>query len=173
MLNSERIGERFGCSGIEILSEKDGLRKANLYSVEGDEQVCRTYALVRTLDAAPEIVAEHAAIGSGQSIGATFRDGGWKVAKHTMLIGTLEPSDVSPDVAMLMQLSTTDSIAIHVYELQVERQSCHIRYATIVELHHPDHLQEEDLRALSPTPAQKPGNRRQLGGFLERFERSL
>jgi hypothetical protein len=170
LLNSERIGERFGSCGIEILAEADGLRRANLYSVDGDERICRTYALVRTLDTAPEIAAEQAAIGGGQSIGATFRASGWTVSKKTLLTGTLDTANVDPDVAKLMRLVGSASLAMHAYELLVERDASRIRYAMILELHHPEHLTKEDLAALFPTPAGAPASRQEFAKFLRHFD---
>lgn len=49
-LNSERIEQRFGSYGIEVLSSDDALRVANLYSTEVDHGVCRTFAVTRFPD---------------------------------------------------------------------------------------------------------------------------
>jgi hypothetical protein len=168
-LNSERIRERFGNCGIEILAETDSLRRANLFSIHGGVQTCRTYALVRALDAPPEITTEHTAIVGGQSIGATFRAGGWTVAKKTLLTGKLAHSDVEPQVSALMRLTEARPVALHAYELLVEREASRIRYALILELHHPDYLREEELSSLFPTPVDSPIDRHSLAQFLRHF----
>ena len=49
-LNSERIAERFGSYGIEVISSGPGLRRSNLYSSEDEVRTCRTYAVVRFVD---------------------------------------------------------------------------------------------------------------------------
>ena len=45
LLNSERIAEKFGNYGIEVL-EQNPLRVSSLYSVEHGQRVCRTFAIV-------------------------------------------------------------------------------------------------------------------------------
>lgn len=172
LLNSERIRDRFGSYGIDILADRNGLRRANLYSYAGAGKTCRTFALVRTLDAAPDIDAEHAAISSGRSIGATFRDGGWKVAKKTLLTGSTDLADVSPDVALLMRLGGSERIALHAYELIVERRNRAITYATILELHHPDYLGEEELATLFPSRTNSTISPETVAELLRHFELS-
>lgn len=77
LLNSERIESQFGSFGIELVAYQDGVRRANLYSIEGDRRVCRTYAVVRFDDVPDNIIAdEHARIVAGASIGATFKANG-------------------------------------------------------------------------------------------------
>ena len=170
LLNSERIRERFGSYGIEILLDRDDLRRANLYSGNGAEKICRTFALVRTLDAAPAISDEHTAISAGRSIGATFRDGGWTVAKKTGLTGSVDLSDVDPDVARLMRLDVPKRIALHAYELIVEQADFAITYARILELHHPDYLEGDEVASLFPSPADSTINPDTVTELLRHFE---
>lgn len=172
LLNSERIRDRFGSYGIEILADRNGLRRANLYSHADAGKTCRTFALVRTLDAAADIDAEHAAISSGRSIGATFRDSGWTVAKKTLLTGSTDLADIDPDVAQLMRLDGSEAIALHAYELIVERRNRAIRYATILELHHPDYLGEAELVTLFPSSANSTISRETVAELLRHFELS-
>ena len=47
ILNSDRIEQRFGSYGIEVLASEAGLRRSNLFSYEGDTAICRTYAVVQ------------------------------------------------------------------------------------------------------------------------------
>jgi hypothetical protein len=173
LLNSERIKARFGSYGIDILGEVDGLRRANLYSHEAGEKVCRTFALVRSADVAESIAAEHAAIVAGRSIGATFRDSGWRVVKRTRYTGVLERellgNELGHAIERLMQLDPPVPLAVHAYELIVERDGMSLHYASILELHHPAYLDTDELTALFPVAADstiKPGFRDE---FLAQF----
>jgi hypothetical protein len=69
-----------------------------------------------------------------------------------------------------MRLAGSASIAIHAYELLVERDASRIRYAIILELHHPDHLTKEDLLTLFPTPDGAPASGREFAQFLQHFD---
>lgn len=170
LLNSERIRERFGSYGIEILADANGLRRANLYSQSGVQKICRTYALVRTLDTAAEIAAEHTAISRGRSIGATFRDSGWTVAKKTLVTGGVAQADLDPEVARLMRLDGAERIALHAYELVVERPGRTITYATILELHHPEYLGECELASLFPSNIDSTISPEAITELLQHFE---
>lgn len=148
-LNSERIRQRFGSCGIEVLSQDPLLRRSNLFSTDKGSRTCRTYAVVRFADDPGAIFAPaHELVLAGRSIGATFRESGWRVNKHTMFIGTVPVARAGADVAPLMQLDTTRDLGMHVYELLLERDGQSVHYATIVELHHPDYLSEKELRSL-------------------------
>jgi hypothetical protein len=172
LLNSERIRDRFGSYGIEILADNNGLRRANLYSHADAGKTCRTFALVRTLDAPRDIDTEHAAIASGRSIGATFRDSGWTVAKKTLFTGNTGLADIDPDVTRLMRLAGTERVALHAYELIVERRDQAITYATILELHHPDYLGEAELRGLFPSSTHSTISPEAVTDLLRHFELS-
>lgn len=148
-LNSERIRRRFGSYGIEVLEQNASVRRANLFSTKGESRTCRTYAVVRFVDEPEAAIADaHKQVLAGRSIGSTFRDCGWFVNKRTMFIGTISASDLGADVALLMQLGTPRDLGMHVYELLLERDEQSTHYATIVELHHPDHLSESELLGL-------------------------
>ncbi len=152
MLNSERIRERYDSCHIEILNagSQDGLRRASLYSGTGDDRTCRTYAVVQS-DAPPSaIAAEHAAIQAGQSIGATFRDSGWHVAKQTLAAAEERLDHLDPEIAAAMRIPESSTVAVHAYELVVKRGPQRIDYAMIVELHHPDYLDATTVTALFP-----------------------
>lgn len=172
LLNSERIRDRFGSYGIEILEDAAGLRRANLYSGTDADTICRTYALVRTIDAAPEIDVEHGAITTGRSIGATFRAGGWTVAKKTLLTAAADLAVIDPDVTGLMRLAGSERIALHAYELIVERGDRSIHYATILELHHPDYLQQDELATLFPSGSNSTISPDTVTELLRHFELS-
>lgn len=150
LLNSERIEARFGSYGVEVLTQGQRLRHSSLYSVDNGVRTCRTYAIVEFLDPRAEsIEVPHAAVRSGQSLGATFRDAGWAIRKRSVFTGqaSLDPGN---RIARLMRLETGQTLAIHVYRLLLERDDESIPYANIVEVHHPDYLPLEELEALYP-----------------------
>ena len=147
--NSERIAARFGSCGIEVLSQTTGIRRSSLYSDDGTQKVCRTYAVVQFEDeATPQVATAHADIIAGQSIGATFKSTGWQIRKTTLFLGSLPPIAPAHPIGSLMQLDQENNLAVHVYRLILERASQSINYATIVEVHHPDYLSVDELQLL-------------------------
>jgi hypothetical protein len=153
-LNSERIAERFGSYGIEVISSEPGLRRSNLYSSENDVRTCRTYAVVRFVDEPDaKIDDEHTQILAGKSIGAIFKASGWTILKQTLHVGTAALDDAAHPVATLMRLDREADVAMHVYRLLLEKQQQAIDYATLIELHHPDYLSRSDLLDLYPVDA--------------------
>ena len=150
-LNSERIAERFGSYGIDVISNGPGLRRSNLYSSENGERTCRTYAVVRFVDEPDTIIVrEHSQILAGKSIGAIFKASGWTIFKETLHIGNAALDDAAHPVAILMRLDHGADVAIHVYRLLLEKGERAIDYATLIELHHPDYLSRTDLLKLYP-----------------------
>lgn len=151
LLNSERIQERFGSYGIEVLGNEPGLRRSNLYSYEGQLYTCRTYAVVRFVDEADAVIgSEHAQILAGNSIGAIFKAKGWSIHKETLHIGTATTGAGGSRVASLMHLGEPAVLAMHVYRLLLTKDDLAIDYATIVELHHPEYLVTSDLLQMYP-----------------------
>ena len=148
-LNSERIEERFGSYGIEVLSHSAGVRRSSLHSIDDEQKICRTYAVVRFEDeSTPRVAEAHANVLAGQSIGATFKSTGWKIKKTTLHVGRLPPVVPSHPIGALMRLNDTADLGIHAYQLILEKDSQSINYATIVETHHPHYLSVEELNSL-------------------------
>ena len=148
-LNSERIQQQFGSYGIEVLSSKDGIRRSNLFSKDGDRRTCRTYAVVRFDDVPESIIdREHAQILAGQSIGAIFKENGWEIFKETRYVGEHQFDRDDHPVYALMALGDDPPLAMHVYRLLLKKDSQIIEYATIIELHHPEYLGHDDITAL-------------------------
>ncbi len=144
LLNSERIEQRFGSYGIDVLASEAGLRRSSLYSAEDGIKVCRTYAVVRFTDEPDtSINTEHAKVLAGNSLGAVFKANGWNIHKQTLHIGTIIVDD--GDVLELMSLDGPQSLALHVYQLLLARGNRIFEYATIVEVHHPDYLAVPEL----------------------------
>ena len=149
LLNSERIEERFGSYGIEVLASEAGLRRSSLYSVDGGTRTCRTYAVVQFANQLDDRYGEeHAKVLAGNSIGAIFRSHGWDLHKQTLRIGTLDLPDTDSSIAHLMRVDGPRALALHVYQLLLVKDSEVFEYATIIEAHHPEYLSTADLHEL-------------------------
>ena len=155
LLNSERIEQVFGSYGLEVLSSTPTLRVSKLFSTHDEQEICRTFAVVaypHEIDDA--FAAEHSAILDGDSIGATFAAGGWRISKVHHYFGEL-PSTAK--VEALMGGIGPSRLALHVYTLRVSGGGVEIDYASIVEVHHPDYLDLTDLVELYG-PARVPAD---------------
>ena len=149
ILNSERIAQRFGSYGIEVLASEAGLRRSSLFSYDGDTATCRTYAVVQFEEQHDERYdAAHSKVLAGNSIGATFKENGWGIRKDSMYIGSIRLPESRTEVGELMRLTGAHDLALHVYRLVLVREGVAFDYATILEVHHPEYLSEQDLRGL-------------------------
>ena len=149
LLNSERIQQRFGNYGVDVVRSAAGLRVSNLYSEDAGERTCRTYAIVEFMQPVdPRIAPVHARILAGESIGSSLRDAGWAVHKKLTYIGEMPLTDPHSELARLMQVAAPRSLAIHAYDFGVSRNGQELAYASIVEIHHPDYLDVQQLRAI-------------------------
>ena len=149
ILNSERIEQRFGSYGIEVLASEAGLRRSSLFSYDGDSATCRTYAVVQFAKQHDERYDDaHSKVLAGDSIGATFKEDGWGIRKDSMYIGSIRLPQSSTEVGELMRLTGAHDLALHVYRLVLVREGVAFDYATILEVHHPEYLSEQDLRGL-------------------------
>jgi hypothetical protein len=143
VLNSERIAATFGSYGVEVLEQDDTVRVSNLFSGEGEQRTCRTFAIVRYADRIdPSLRAEHSAIVAGGSIGAVFAAAGWEVRKTHLRYGLHTPSQ---RLVELMRIAPGTPLAMHVYAFDVARGGHTFEYAALVEIHHPDYLTREQL----------------------------
>lgn len=146
LLNSERIEHAFGSYAIAVLESTAQLRVSNLYSTEARGPICRTFAVVRyPPEVDPAFAAEHAAILAGGSIGAVFAKAGWRVEKTHEYYGEL---DAGAKVAALMGVPPQTRLATHVYALDVAKDDRRLRYAMLVEIHHPDYLTKDALETI-------------------------
>lgn len=146
-LNSERIQAKFGSYGVDVLASGDGFRVSNLYSLDGDAKVCRTLAIVQFADDMPaELAATHQAIQDGGSLGATLKRDGWELTKEHAILTDVD----MPKLFRTIGRSTSDltPLATSVYEIHVTREDRDFHYATIVEMHHPEYLDLEQLKEL-------------------------
>ena len=152
ILNSDRIEQRFGSYGIEVLASEAGLRRSNLFSYEGNTAICRTYAVVQFVEPLDDSFgAAHEKVLAGESIGSTFRDDGWDIQKRTLHIGRVRLPDRPTQVGTLMRLAGSHELALHVYQLVLVRGDMELEYATIMEAHHPDYLTTRDLETIFST----------------------
>jgi len=167
-LNSERIAQAFGSYGVDVLQSGDELRVASLYSGSGDEKVTRTFAVVTFAGRiSPALAREHAAVLSGESLGAVFKAAGWAIEKHNVFVGQLALSEEHAMVGELMQIRLPAELAAHVYLFVVSKDNRSYNYATIVELHHPEYLSLEDLRELYGEMLFDDSNRTSIDHFID------
>ncbi len=146
LLNSERIEQRFGSYGIDVLASEAGLRRSSLYSIEGDERICRTYAVVRFTDEPDNSYSpEHARVLAGNSLGEVFKANGWAIHKQTLHIGSFHIDGAQTPIGTLMQIPENSELAVHIYQLLLAKEEQVFEYATIIEAHHPDYLSAKDL----------------------------
>jgi len=148
LLNSERIEQRYGNYGIEVLRADAGTRISNLYSEADGIRTMRTLAVVHFAEPMdPRLAAPHAEIAAGASIGATLERWGWRVSKKTLEICRSVPP-VAVGYLAAMRIPGHPPLAVHRYRLLVSAGGRPVDYATISEIHHPDYLSLEDLRAI-------------------------
>ena len=170
ILNSERIERRFGSYGIEVLASEAGLRRSSLFSYDGDTATCRTYAVVQFSEQHDERYDDaHSKVLAGDSIGATFKENGWGIRKDSMYIGSIRLPESRTEVGELMRLTGAHDLALHVYRLVLVREGVAFDYATILEVHHPEYLSEQDLRGLfeyEPSNAPPTADLRQLSALV-------
>ena len=96
----------------------------------------------------PAFSKEHEAIINGQSIGIVFKENGWQIEKHNQYIGELEPfSDDSGVHSVFGNIGDTRPV-IHVYSLIIKKGTSEFHYASIAEVHHPEYLDLEELKAI-------------------------
>jgi hypothetical protein len=149
LLNSERIVNRFGNFGIEVLENDPPERISNLYSMEDGLKICRTYAIVRFEPSVnPMVQAEHALVLDGQPMGAVFKARGWRVIKRNLAIGSRTLTDADLGIAALMRVAVPRPVAYHTYVFAVSRDGATVDYAVITEIHHPDYLSRHDLEVI-------------------------
>lgn len=152
-LNSDRIEYFFGSFGIELLHlqscEFPENRVSNLYSIHNNEKVMRTLALVTFEQPVHPLLQEtHKEITKGKAIGMALQHSGWKIKKTPTYFGSFY---LDEKILQWMQEKQSNQAAIHVYELSAYRDDqTPIRYCTIAEIHSPQYLSIEWLKALYP-----------------------
>jgi len=149
LLNSERIKQKYGSYGIDVLQDDGAVRISSLYSFQHGQKVTRTLAVVVYAPSIPaSIQQEHQTIIAGGSIGEVFARSGWLVKKENLYIGEISASADFDEIYALMGESGEVDLAVHIYKLSVCSQGSCFAYATISEVHHPDYLGLSDLREI-------------------------
>ncbi len=166
-LNSERIERTFGNYGVDIIESNAQRRVSSLFSNTNGQKVTRTYAVVDFIRVPGDAFGrEHALIESGQSIGTTFRDGGWSINKQHLFIGELEVPASYLTIANRMRIELPEVLATHVYLFVAEKDERSYTYATITEVHHPAYLTANDLKRLYGEIVFDDSNRDSLADFI-------
>jgi hypothetical protein len=152
LLNSERIEQRFGSYGIEVLEAEGAVRVSNLFSEHDRQRITRTFAVVTFAEEIPVAAADaHAQIMAGGSIGAVFASHGWTVSRRHLWFGEVPASD---RVLAMMQAAAPAALATHIFELIVSRpDEPPFSYATIAEVHHPAYLSLAELGDIFSIPS--------------------
>jgi len=157
LLNSERIEQRFGSYGVEVIRADENIRYSSLHSLENGEPVTRTLAVVEFADPMPApLRAAHQQIVSGESIGATFKSAGWSIDKPLLGYDVLAASPRFGRVYELMGLDEPAPLAVHRYRLQLLQGDEALEYATISEIHSPAYLTAEEVREIYGQPSSGP-----------------
>lgn len=157
ILNSERIEKRFGSYGIDVLASEAGLRRSSLFSLDGDTETCRTYAVVQFAEQPDDRYDDaHSRVLAGRSIGETFKEDGWGIQKSTIFVGNTRLPDKPTEIAALMRLTGAHDLALHVYQLVLVREDVALEYATILEVHHPEYLTVAELHEMFDDEATAP-----------------
>ena len=167
-LNSERIARKFGSYGAEVIENKKNIRVSNLYSMEANGRICRTFAVVgisREID--PSFAVEHAQIVDGASIGAVFKRNGWSIEKRHQYIGEMMIGKQATRLARVMRLKPPATLAVHNYMLTVSKNGSVFDYAIITEVHHPDYLSLSTLWAIYGSDFSGDENRKDTRQILE------
>ena len=166
-LNSERIKAKFGSYGVDVVDFTNGIRRSSLYScAQGSadaKRTCRTFAVVKA-ENVPDGLAdvEHDLVMRGGSTGAVFKTHGWRIYKETMYTGTLSVPPGITTIPVLMRIDQETPLAMHVYRLLLNRNEQTLRYATIVEVHHPDYLTLDELERTYVVDTPAPISEREI-----------
>ena len=139
-LNSDTIKATFGSYGVEVISQSESTRVANLYSLSGDAKVCRTLAVTEfVLPMDPALEEAHQLIRGGGSIGATLRSAGFTINKKLLIKTETAAGDEFVSLANGSVLAGAP-LYTKVYALFAQQGNRQIPYAVIAEAYHPDHF---------------------------------
>ena len=149
LANSDRIRLKFGNYGIEVVESDLSIRVSKLFSTVSGVNTNRTFAVVMY----PEVIdpafrSEHEAIIGGQSIGIVFKENGWLTDKRHRYIGELKSVSDFPAVHSVFGDIGAIQPVIHVYSLFIQKDNAEFHYASIAEIHHPEYLDLDELKAI-------------------------
>ena len=139
-LNSDAIKATFGSYGVEVISQGEFTRVANLYSLSGDAKICRTLAVTEfVLPTDPALTEAHRLIRAGGSIGATLRSAGFTINKKLLI----KTETAAGDEFMSLTHGSVlvgSPLYTKVYALFAQQDGRQIPYAVIAEAYHPAHF---------------------------------
>jgi len=139
-LNSDAIKATFGSYGVEVISQSESTRVANLYSVSGDVKICRTLAVTEfVFPMDPALAEAHRLIRAGGSIGATLRAAGFTINKKLLIKTETAAGDQFVSLAQ-GSLLVGAPLYTKVYALFAQQKNLQIPYAVIAEAYHPEHF---------------------------------
>ena len=146
LLNSERIEQKFGSYGIDIVQSDNQSRVSFLYSLYPNNKNKKNYhtlAIVKFKETR-QVSIIHEKILNGGSIGKSFKKEGWEIDKTNHQMMVISNPDKLLFKSWLPQISD-ENLALHFYELNVKTENYHYLYAEILEIHHPKYLGFNDL----------------------------
>ncbi len=146
LLNSERIEQKFGSYGIDIVQSDNQSRVSFLYSLDPDNKNKKNYhtlAIVKFKETR-KVSIIHEKILNGDSIGKSFKKEGWEIDKTNHQMMVISNPDKLLFKSWLPKISD-EKLALHYYELNVKTENYYYLYAKILEIHHPEYLGLNDL----------------------------
>ncbi len=146
-MNSQRILQKFGSYGVDILLADDELRVSSLYSKAEGKHVTRTLAMVSfSTQMWDPFKKMHEQILNGASIGATFQASGWKIDKELLGVELLRYDPAFSQLYKWMTLSRAFDLPVHTYVFRARKDKHEwMSYATIAEIHSPTYLTAQEL----------------------------
>jgi hypothetical protein len=174
LLNSERIRQKYGSYGVELIYSDSTTRITNLFSDDSIRKVMRTYAIVfypALVDS--NVINEHNLILAGGSIGQVFKENGWSITKQSIYWGEITTSERFKEIYAMMDETDSSNLAIYVYTFTVEKGGKNFDYATIAEVYHPHYLSLEDLRRIYSIPDSGLASREDLTKLLDKVISSM
>ena len=158
-LNSDAIKATFGSYGVEVISQSESTRVANLYSLSGDAKICRTLAVTEfILPMDPALTEAHRLILAGGSIGATLRSAGFTINKK-LLVKTETAAGDEFESLTHGSVPVGAPLYTKVYALFAQQGGLQIPYAVIAEAYHPEHFPPAHEEFSEEPPLQQAADR--------------
>lgn len=149
LLNSKRIELKFGSYGVQAIpQENNQVRLSNLFSISQGRKYTRTIALTLFTDVLdPSLEISHQEILNGGSIGIVLNKNGFLIKKDIFYIDELN------DASLFSKFMDVDSnsIAIIIYDLSIEKDNRILPYCTIIEVYSPEFLNITEIKNLYKT----------------------
>jgi hypothetical protein len=163
LLNSERIEQKFGSYGIDIVQSDNQSRVSFLYSLDPNNKNKKNYhtlAIVKFKETR-EVSIIHERILNGDSIGKSFKKEGWEIDKTNHQMMVISNPDKPLFKSWLPQISN-ENLALHFYELNVKTENYYYLYAEILEIHHPKYLGFSDITEIYSLDEETQNNEKLL-----------